>query len=394
MAGYRVGLIADDLTGALDVAAPFAQRGLVTRVVGQLQALETAAELRCDVLSVNTGSRHVDSDQAAQLVNRVCRFFTRQPLELLYKKIDSTLRGHVAAEIIAAMAASHRYRAVMTPALPAQGRIMRNGEVYVHGMPLRETAFMRDPVAAPDARPLAEQLQRYSADLRVSTGTAEPVWSADGMQVWIADCADDAGIERIARTALAQNLAAAMVMAGSAGLAEGLAQAAFGNRQPLKITRSGGGTILYIVGSRAPASLLQAEQLDARPGCAVIDAPAGLIDTDSALRILQTRPGIALIQVPAVPVGEPLAVATELGDGVARLLQQITPAALIITGGDTAAAVLDALEQPVVELSGELLPGIPLSYIDHQGRRLPLITKAGGFGDEQAFLQIAALLQP
>ena len=315
----------------------------------------------------------------------------QHPPALIYKKIDSTLRGNVAAEIVTALACIQRHQAIVTPALPMQGRSVHDGEVYVNGVPLQETAFMHDPVSAPAAGSLAEQLIGYSPDLVVSVGTNPPAWAADTMQIWIADCSEQAELEHIAQLALRQSTDS--LMAGSAGLAEALATVSFGPPRQRPVFNTAAGPVLYVVGSRAPASLAQAGHLAALPDCAFIEAPAGQIDTEYALRILKTHPDIALIQIPAVPAAQPLMIAEALGTGVARLMQQITPSALVVTGGDTAAALLSALKQPLLELAGELLPDIPLSYINYKDQSLPVITKAGGFGDAGVFLQIAALIK-
>lgn len=389
---YRVGLIGDDLTGALDAAAPFAQRGLTTRVVTQLQTLDQVADVPCEVLSINTDSRHLAVDQAVMVVSRACQFFAQRPPALIYKKIDSTLRGNVAAEIATTLNHSHRSRAIVTPALPIQGRTIRDGEVYVRGIPLQETAFMHDPVSAPVSGSLSRQLMEYNSDLAVSAGANPPRWTADAMQIWVADCSEQAELEHIARLALAQS--ADSVIAGSAGLAEALANISFGPPRQRPTFNNVAGPVFYVVGSRSPATLAQAEQLAALPGYVYIDAPAGQVDSEYALRILKTDPDIVLIQIPAEPVARPLLAAQTLGNSVAQLLEQITPAAVIVTGGDTAAALLNAIQQSLLELGGELLPDIPLCYIDHKNQPLPVITKAGGFGDAQVFVEIAALIKP
>ncbi len=55
--------------------------------------------------------------------------------------------------------------------------------------------------------------------------------------------------------------------------------------------------------------------------------------------------------------------------------------------------MLSALKQPLLKLVGELLPDIPISYIDYKDQALPVITKAGGFGDDRVLLEIAALIK-
>ncbi len=383
----KVGLIADDLTGAFDAAAPFARRGLATRVVCRADALATALDRPCDVLAVNTASRHIDGAAAAERVARVCQALAPLRPALLFKKIDSTLRGNVVAEVAAAMAASGRGEAVVTPAMPAQGRTVRGGAVFVNGVPLTETSFARDRRSVPSTRPLEEQFAE--AGLRAAVvGGGGPDGAA---QVWIADCADEAALGRIAVWALAR--AESAVMAGAAGLAEALAGEAFGPPRPLALDIPFGG-IVTVVGSRAPVSREQARLLAKHDGdCVVFDAEAGAIDVGGAARALRSGVASVLIRVPEFPEAAPDQVAAALGRGVAALLEAAPVGAVVVTGGDTAAALLDAIGQSVVDLVGELQPGIPLSLVRRGEARFALITKAGGFGGETLFLDIPGLLR-
>ena len=383
----KVGLIADDLTGAFDAAAPFARRGLATRVACRADALATALECPCDVLAVNTASRHIDGAAAAERVARVCRALAPLDPALLFKKIDSTLRGNVVAEVAAAITASGRGEAVVTPAMPAQGRTVRGGVVYVNGIALSETSFARDRRSAPARQPLARQFA--DAGLRAAVvGGGGPEGAA---QVWIADCADEAELGRIAAWALAR--AESAVMAGAAGLAEALAGAAFGPARPHTVDAPDG-AIIFVIGSRAPVSREQARLLAERDeDCVVFDAEAGAIDINGAARALRSGAARLLIRVPEFPEAAPDQVAAALGRGVAALLEAAPVGVVVVTGGDTAAAFLDAIGWSVVDLVGELQPGIPLSLVTRGEARFALITKAGGFGRETLFLDIPGLLR-
>ena len=100
-----------------------------------------------------------------------------------------------------------------------------------------------------------------------------------------------------------------------------------------------------------------------------------------------------LIRVPEFPEAAPDQVAAALGRGVAALPEAAPVGAVVVTGGETAAALLDAIGQTVVDLVGELQPGIPLSLVRRGEARFALITKAGGFGGETLFLDIPGLLR-
>jgi hypothetical protein len=156
----RFCVIADDLTGALDTAAPFASHGWRTRVVPwpaagrgprALGALAAEAWRGSDVVVIDTASRHVAPREAARRVRAAMAAGAAQARGVAsYKKIDSTLRGNVAAELAAFRRACGVACLPTAPAFPAQGRTTRGGAVFVHGRPLAASAAARDaldPVA-------------------------------------------------------------------------------------------------------------------------------------------------------------------------------------------------------------------------------------------------------
>src|SRR5688500_3671015 len=146
----RFWIIADDLTGALDTAAPFAAHGWRTCVVPwrdrDLGGAVAAAAMRHEVVVVDTASRHLPAREAARRVRAVVQATRGGRRAHYYKKIDSTLRGNVAAELSAFCAATGVARLPLAPAFPAQGRVTRGGAVWVNGQPLLASAAARDAI--------------------------------------------------------------------------------------------------------------------------------------------------------------------------------------------------------------------------------------------------------
>ncbi len=148
----RMVVIADDLTGAADCAASSAALGCRAMVL--LHSPEDqeheAAWPDTDIISIDANSRCLAEGQAseltAQLVLRCDSHSADSPGYILYKKIDSTLRGNVASELAALLHARRSIKPgnaklsiLMAPALPAQGRTTVGGRLLVHGVPLEET---------------------------------------------------------------------------------------------------------------------------------------------------------------------------------------------------------------------------------------------------------------
>ena len=177
-ARLRFWVIADDLTGALDTAAPFAAHGWRTCVVpwpGGSSRTGSPSWQRVagvsDVVVIDTASRHVAPREAARRVAAAVAAARRAEAGAardgrhFYKKIDSTLRGNVAAELAAFRAATAVACLPLAPAFPAQGRTTRDGAVWVDGRPLRQSAAARDALAPAVSGDLARLAPPHALDV-------------------------------------------------------------------------------------------------------------------------------------------------------------------------------------------------------------------------------------
>jgi D-threonate/D-erythronate kinase len=135
-----IGLVADDLTGAAELAGVGLRHGLRAQVVFSGEA-GSSAELVC----VDTDSRSCSAEEAARRVAEAVRQLVHNGARWVYKKVDSVLRGQVAAEIQAIMDELHLKVALLAPANPSLGRVIEDGRYFVHGKPLDQTEFAIDP---------------------------------------------------------------------------------------------------------------------------------------------------------------------------------------------------------------------------------------------------------
>ena len=128
-------VIADDFTGANDTGVQLAKKGARTDV---LLRSDGAISRHADVLVVNTESRALPAECAAEAVSQALRAWcqSEQTVPIIYKKIDSTFRGNIGAEITAAMKVSGKRLALIAGAIHAAGRITRNVECLVNHVPL------------------------------------------------------------------------------------------------------------------------------------------------------------------------------------------------------------------------------------------------------------------
>lgn len=184
--------LADDLTGALEVGAKFAARGIASEVT-------TDPKLRASrpVHVVDTETRHLPGAEAAAAIAEAlhCR------ADLIFKKTDSTLRGNIAAELSALSRGYPDAALHYIPAYPRMGRTVRSGQLLVHGVPVHQTAFARDPL-----NPVRDSsVASASGDVRCTIHDGE--------------C--DADIARSVAAALSDP--ATRIIAGPASVAEALA---------------------------------------------------------------------------------------------------------------------------------------------------------------------------
>jgi uncharacterized protein YgbK (DUF1537 family) len=371
-----VGIQADDLTGACDTAAPFAVRGLATLVVvadgdGPMPRPIAAA----DVLAIDTETREREADFARDRARAVGALLRAAAPAVLYKKVDSTLRGQIAAEIDGMLDGVGVTTALLAPAFPAQGRAVVDGRLLVHGQPVDETSGARDPaspatgasvlalLADAGARPIGILPLSTVRRGRDAVAARLERFAATGGRALVADAEtapDLAVLGEAGRKML-------VLLAGSAGLATALARRetceVTGRHAPLR------GPLLVVAGSTHPSTRAQIARLGRRDRVEVL-APR---DDGRAAESARRRD-----------------TARRLADAARGRIDRERPGAVMLTGGETAIAVLRALEAHGLHLTGQLEPGLALGTLaggPFDG--LTVMTKAGGFGDADALVRVA-----
>ena len=390
----QVTIIADDLTGALDVAGPFAARGHGTFVVVNDEGCGPDQFAGATVLSINAASRHLAAGSAAERVRGIVERLCTPAGEICIKKIDSTLRGNVAAETLAVMHALGRANAIVVPAFPAQGRTVAGGVVHVEGVPLAQTGFARDALSPPPLAPLDQVFRTAAPRARVERvgpdGPFDLARPGEGIRVFVVDSAAQGDL--VGTVQALNGRLSHCVLVGSAGIAGAVATTCLPQADLPERPRAAG-QILVTVGSRAEQSARQVAALSAQPEVQLVTAPNGEVQGDALLRA-----SAQTLIVQAAPAadgreGDAEQVARTLASGTERVLRGRPVEALVATGGDTAVAILEALGRRALQVVGDLLPGIPYCRLEVDGRRLWLVTKAGGFGTSDTLIQIVERLR-
>jgi len=140
-----IGIIADDLTGANDTALQFHLKGCNIQILLDYN-IDPAGKHNTQAWAVSTETRNKPPEEAHETVFKATRRLIENfNAEYIYKKIDSTLRGNVAQEILAAIDAMEGDAAVVVPAFPSEGRTTVGGYHLLKGVPLERTDVARDP---------------------------------------------------------------------------------------------------------------------------------------------------------------------------------------------------------------------------------------------------------
>lgn len=138
-------IVADDLTGANDTALQFKLNGADTNILLSENIEKTQGEIS-QAWAISTESRNVPMDEAYEKVKRTVEFLNNTLCpDYYYKKIDSTLRGNIAVEILAMLEVLGWDCAVIMPAFPQEGRITVGGYHLLNCVPIEMTEMACDP---------------------------------------------------------------------------------------------------------------------------------------------------------------------------------------------------------------------------------------------------------
>lgn len=140
-----VGIIADDLTGANDTALQFHQKGASTKILLDSNC-EPKVKAGTDVWALSSESRNISVGEAILCVGKAVKTLSENfSFDYYYKKIDSTLRGHIARETLTILEYLEYDAAIIIPAFPQEGRITVGGYHLAKGIPIGKTEMAMDP---------------------------------------------------------------------------------------------------------------------------------------------------------------------------------------------------------------------------------------------------------
>lgn len=139
-------IVADDLTGANDTALQFKNNGADTNIILNKDDIQKPKEYCAQAWAISTESRNIDAQSAFERVKDAVEFMSKElNPDYFYKKIDSTVRGNIAVEILSTLEVLGWDGAVVIPAFPQEGRITVGGYQLLKGVPIERTEMAMDP---------------------------------------------------------------------------------------------------------------------------------------------------------------------------------------------------------------------------------------------------------
>ncbi|WP_018924864.1 four-carbon acid sugar kinase family protein [Salsuginibacillus kocurii] len=414
-------IIADDLTGANDSGVQCTQYGYRPSVALNTTNMEEFIDR--EALVIDTDSRGVPVEEAYTIVKEAVAPFVQNKPKLLYKKIDSTMRGNIGRELDALYDAFSPDFIIATPAYPANGRTVINGALYVNDVLLTETGIATQPDQAFESAQITDLLQTTS-DKQTYHLKKEELTSAtlpalltqlkeEGIVYLSFDSESELELEQ--QVKLFSSLDFQLIWAGSAGAAQylppayGLKGTFHGSTAETKSFTCN--SALFVVGSRSEVTQQQkafvAESIQTftiNPTLFLEDEWKTHPSIQEVLQKISANEAPFLLLSPETDEGaiervkEKAAannltmaettkqIASGMGDLV-RAIFEIEPyESMLMTGGDIAKAVCASLESTEFELIREFETGIPIGKL-HGTYNPVAITKAGAFGSEETFSQ-------
>lgn len=420
-----VGIIADDLTGANDTALQFHIQGANTKILLDSEYVPNRKDVT-EVWAISTESRNCDESEALNRVDKAVKtFIDNFSFEYYYKKIDSTLRGHIAIETLWMLNLLEYDAAIIIPAFPQEGRITVGGYHLLKGIPIGRTEIAMDPLSpiieshVPTL--LKSQLNEKQfelvgeLDLKTVMNGAGPILIKinelikEGKRLIVADAASITDIEQIA---LAINKCDKKILpAGTAACAQVLGRIWLADitneRETLKLEKM---PKLIVSGTATQITAEQIEKLEQSDDYNNVnfipletkDILSGVSDDLVARIVANLKSGVTVCvhtshlianfdgfsedSFNAELTKEKLV--SMITDYLAELTKQVLSqikVTLITLGGETSYKCCNSINSKELKLLDEVVPAISLSKdVNNQ----LIVTKSGNLGRSKTLIEI------
>jgi len=419
-------IIADDLTGANDTGVQFSKKGYNTIVSILDESENIIIPDKTDVLVIDTETREVtDANIVRQRLSKALEKLNFSDKDIFYKKVDSTLRGCIGAELEELMNVLEKDICIFTPSFPYHQRITIGGYLIVKGRPLGLSKYYSGDLEAGEASFIPFLLKHQTSlpiariDFIDVTKGQEVIFKKlnklyqEENKIIIVDATEEVHLKDIFNSI--NRFEGSVLYAGSAGLANYFPESYNKNRSLEFNMEKNKGHVLIVGGSRNPITKSQITHLKGE-----IDFFDLNIDIEQILSNRKTILEHYLTDsISVIKNGQHLVICTDplyndkeninkklmqkhnlsfrelelvirkfLGELTAEIVRNSPARNIILTGGDIALGVCSALGIKNLHIVDELLPGIPLSTANLKNFNLKIVTKAGGFGEKDTLSKL------
>lgn len=418
-------VIADDLTGANDTGVQFAKKGYNT-IVSVLDEQSTIIiPDNLDVFVMDTETRELESKTARKILKSILEKINIKKKDVVYKKVDSTLRGNMGVEIEEIMNILKKDICIFSPSFPSQQRITVGGYLLVQQKPLGLSEYSSNHLDQGENSFIPFLLKKQTdfpvgrIDLKDVAKGQKTILSKinelyqKGNKIIVIDSTNEEHLKDIFASSL--KLDRPVLFSGSAGLANHFPNINNKN-EDLKIKiENNKGSVIVVAGSRNSIMEDQVNYLKNRLNFTelkidleqVFSNKDRILDNYAAECIKAIKGNHDLVIHTGAIYNEEKSINKKLmlkyhlsfrkleieiknflGELISKIIKNSDVRNLILTGGDVALGVCKELGIYNMNILDELLSGIPLSTAYYENHILNIITKAGGFGKEDTLYHL------
>jgi uncharacterized protein YgbK (DUF1537 family) len=419
-----LGCIADDFTGATDLAGMLVRGGLRTiQAIGTPEEHDSFTDTEAIVIALK--SRTAPRAEAVARSLAACRWLKARGARQIYFKycstFDSTADGNIGPVADALISELGADFTILCPAFPETGRTIYRGHLFVGDQLLSDSPMRNHPLTPMTDSSLLRLMRRQT---RAQVGLVpwpvvrqgpEAIVSAfdrlrsDGITYAVADAIEDADL-----MALGAACAELPLVTGGSGLSLGLNEnfrkrGVLSRKAEAEDLPAAGGAAAVLSGSCSAATLRQVARMKGRHPSLKIDPIALFENGEDEIRgalafALPLLPRGPVLIYASAPPEEVNAAQQRLGrdragalveTAMARIARELAKAGarrFVIAGGETAGAVVGALGIAALRIGREIDPGVPAT-LSTSAPPLALALKSGNFGSEEFFSKALAVLR-
>jgi len=384
-------IIADDFTGANDAGVQLTRRGIPTHVVFDPSLISDDN----DSYVIDTESRPLNASEAYNVVNDLCNHIDLNKFDYIIKKTDSTLRGNIPSEVKALYDLLDKPTIAFAPAFPDIGRLTIGGRHYFNDKPLMETEFAKDPVKPITTDSLSNLLEE-AFDENCKHLTCRDLATLPMGNIFSCDCTTNN--ELIEIVSAFHKINNKVLWVGSAGICDAIlnyltpvkpsaaliTSVSEATRKQVKFAESKGIKLVKVpvhnLLTKRDYSYVEEMTNYLKQGFDTLLISSATYERKELDLTIEEGLKLGFDRVKLAKLTQDI-----MSELMEMVLEQFDVSGLFLSGGDTAIGFIKRVQSNGSDILGEVSGGIPIMKL-REGRfdGLKVITKAGGFGNEDA----------